>query len=156
MVSSVGGDGGGADGRGKRLSDAVFDDAMGEAAGGGERSRVAGDLPGDVSAVDHEAELLGDGLRIGHAGSLDNFVDDVLDRALIAGRELVGRVVRQGEFDRGVDEDAAVVFIRVDQVFNDVEQRVQLIDRRPAARLADHPPEALLQLIVEPFEHGEH
>ena len=74
--------------------------------------------------------------RGSHGARLDRkAVDDVLDRLLVLRRGDVGRFVRQRKLHRDVDEDAALKVVGFDDVFDDIEQRLQLAQRRGAAAL---------------------
>ena len=121
-------------------------------------ARVAGDLARHVGAFHDQAQLPGQGARIGGARAASaRSLHDVLDRLLVRGRGHVRRLVRQRKLHRHVHEDAALVLVVLDDLLHHVEQRPELVRRRAAPpRSSHHLAEGVLQPAVLLLQHRQH
>src|SRR5436190_18433935 len=81
---------------------------------------------------------------------------DVLHSLFVLRRRHMRRFVKQRKFHRHIDENTALIVVRFNDVFDNIEHGVQLAKCGGTATLADHRAKRLLDPAILHLKGGEH
>ena len=120
-----------------------------------DRAGITGDMTERDDALNEHGQLLGERSGIVGAGERRELVQMVDERCRVRRGGAVGGIVRDREFRRGGEEDAAAERREVEPRLEDVEQRVQPVARVIAAQLCEQLGDRARLRVMPRVEDGE-